>query len=416
MLIDIKISKKVFNEVYFPYLYDETRTQIFFGGASSGKSVFLAQRCVLDIVKGGRNYLIARNVQKTIRKSVFNEITKAIKRFKLQDLFSINKTDLVITCVNGYQIIFCGLDDTEKIKSITPELGVITDVWIEEATETIKRDIKQLGKRLRGKSKNKKRLILSFNPILQDHWIYDTFFGGWDDSKAVYHQDNLLIVKTTYKDNKFLEEDDIEALESETDKYYYDVYTLGNWGILGHVIFTNWRTEDLSEIRDKLDKLKNGGDFGFSSHPAGLIHTAYDKKRSRIYVLDELYETGLTNDRLAEATLEIVGRQLVVWDSAEPKSIAELKSFGVNATGAVKGPDSVNYGIQWLQRQDIVIDISCQNTKNELQKYKWKEDKNGNAMRVPVDKDNHLIDALRYAYEDEMASDKPKVRFRSMAG
>lgn len=405
--VNLRINEKLFNKAYLPYLDKEApRRQIFYGGSSSGKSVFLAQRAVLDVASKKRNYLIARNVQKTVRGSVYNEITKAIKLFKLQEYFIINKTDMVITCVNGYQIIFAGLDDVEKIKSITPQKGVFTDIWVEEATETEKNDIKQLDKRLRGKSKAKKRLTLSFNPIYQDHWIYKEHFYGWGDNAVSFQDENISILKTTYKDNKFLEEDDVKALKDETDKYFYQVYTLGNWGVLGAVIFKNWRTEDLSEIKATFDKIKNGLDFGYGGHPAALTHTHYDKKRGKIYILDELYQTELTNDILANEAKKIIDEQYVVCDSAEPKSIQELKNYGVRALKAKKGPDSVNFGIDWLQRQEIIVHVACQNTRNELQQYKWKEDKDGNVLRVPVDKNNHLIDALRYAYEDEMKQSK----------
>jgi phage terminase large subunit len=182
--------------------------------------------------------------------------------------------------------------------------------------------------------------------------------------------------------------------------------------VLGAVIFRNWRVEDLSG--QNFDKFKNGLDFGYGSHPAALIHTAHDKARGKIYILDEIYEKELTNDILADKVKGIIDRQVVVCDSAEPKSIAELKRFEVTATGARKGKDSVNYGIQWLQRQEIIIDVRCQNTKNEFQKYNWKEDASGNVLNVPVDKDNHLIDALRYAYEDEM--DERRVTTMSRKG
>ena len=400
--MDVEFS---INNVYDKYLELESpRRQIFFGGASSGKSVFLAQRAVFDLIRGNRNYLVVRNVAKTIRSSTFNEIKKAIQDAGLSRHFNINKSDLVITCkINERQILFAGLDDVEKIKSITPQKGVFTDIWVEEATETDKNDIKQLDKRLRGKSKVKKRITLSFNPIYQEHWIYKEYFYGWDEKASAFQDENLSIIKTTYKDNKFLEDDDIKALEGETDKYFYNVYTLGNWGVLGAVIFKNWRTEDLSEARAMFDKFKNGLDFGYGGHPAALTHTHFDKKRGRIYILDELYQTELTNDILANEAKKIIGEQYVVCDSAEPKSIQELKNEGVKAIPAKKGKDSVNFGVDWLQRQEIIVHVACQNTRNELQQYKWKEDKNGNVLRVPVDKNNHIIDALRYAYEDEMA-------------
>ena len=119
--------------------------------------------------------------------------------------------------------------DVEKLKSVTPIDGVLTDIWIEEATETLYEAYKQLTKRLRGLTTNNlpKRVIFSFNPILQTHWIYKEFFGGWDDSKRLYRDEDLVILKTTYVDNLFLSPDDVKSLENETDKYFYNVYTLG---------------------------------------------------------------------------------------------------------------------------------------------------------------------------------------------
>jgi phage terminase large subunit len=176
--------------------------------------------------------LVCRQVANTVKKSVFNEITKAIKEMGVASLFSINKSNLVITCnINNKQIMFSGLDDSEKIKSITPIDGVISDIWVEEATESEYNAIKQLQKRLRGISSVNKRLILSFNPILKEHWIYKEYFKEWNEGDKEYRSDKLSILHTTYKDNDFLTDDDIEALENETDKYFYEVYTLGKWGV-----------------------------------------------------------------------------------------------------------------------------------------------------------------------------------------
>jgi len=391
------------NKVYRPYTNCEAPRQIFFGGSSSGKSVFAAQRCILDVLTKKRNYLIVRNVAKTIRLSFFNELCKTINDMNINQYFSINRTDMVITAKSGYQILSAGLDDPQKVKSITPIKGVITDILIEEATEIDYNSYKELTKRLRGISafKGNKRITLLFNPILKTSWIYTEFFSDWEDDKTEYKTKDLTILKTTYKDNSFLTDEDIELLENETDSYYYNVYTLGNWGVLGAVIFKNWRVEDCSEIRKIADNYKNGNDFGFATDPATVIRTHYDKTRKTIYILDELYQTGLTNDLLAKEIKAMIGYEYITCDSAEPKSIQELKNHGVAALGAKKGKDSVTYGIQWLQQQTIIIDTRCQNAKNEFSQYKWKEDARGNVMPIPVDKNNHLIDALRYAYEDE---------------
>ena len=407
---NVEIDSQVFNDVYLPHLENETRMQIFYGGAGSGKSVFLAQRAVVNILQGGRNYLVCRAVGRYIRKSVFNEVEQVIENWGLQELFITRKQEMTITCENGYQIMFTGLDDAEKLKSVRPKKGVITDIWIEEATEVNQPSMKLLNKRLRGRdpySKEmpaKKRMTLSFNPILQSHWIYKEFFSAieWADEQIEYNDGNLSIQKTWYIHNKFLTDEDVADLESETDKYYYDVYTLGNWGVLGNVIFKNWVVEDLSDRIDQFVNRRNGLDFGFSNNPAAIVKTHYNKDRKIIYIFGELYERGLTNDLLAGKAKALIGRDYVRCDSAEPKSIAELKDYGIRAMPCKKGKDSILHGIQWLQQQQIIIDVSCLKTKNEFQQYKWKEDKGGEALEKPVEHDDHLIDALRYAYEEDM--------------
>jgi phage terminase large subunit len=401
--IKVNVSKKVFNPVYLPYLESDTYTQIYYGGSSSGKSYFLAQRCIWDMLKGGHNYLIVRKVARTVRKSVYNEITKAISFFQVSKLFHENKSDLVITGPNGYQIMFAGLDDVEKVKSITPAKGVITDIWVEEATEADYGDIKQLQKRLRGRALVEKRIILSFNPVYQTHWIYQEYFKGrWDDSSQQYNSDLLSILKTTYRDNTFLTDADKRELENERDPYFRDVYTNGNWGVLGKVIFKNWHVEDLAGKEETFDSFQNGLDFGYAEDPAALVRCHYDERANTLYVLDARYFHGLTNDLLAQEVMNLCGRDVVVCDSAEPKSIAELRQHGVTAIPAEKGKDSVNFGIQWLQKLNIVVNTNLPELVNELTVYKWDEDKDGNVLPKPIDRDNHLIDAIRYALFREM--------------
>lgn len=405
--VPVDISRAFFNDVYIPHLKNWARVQIFFGGSSSGKSVFLAQRSVYDLLRGGRNYLICRQVGRTLRLSVFAEVCSVIGTWGLGAEFSINKSEMLITCENGYQIAFVGLDDVEKLKSIRPAVGAWTDIWIEEATETDRITVKQLMKRQRGGSRDtKKRLVLSFNPILQTHWIYETYFSrvGWSDKQTEYRAEDgsLSILKTWYIHNRFLTPDDVRDLENEEDDYFFNVYTLGNWGVLGNVIFTKWRVEDLSGMLDQFTNRRNGLDFGFSSDPAALSRSHYDRMRKTIYIFDEIYETGLTNPELARLIAPMCGRDTVVCDSAEPKSITELSRAGIAAIPAEKGQDSVMFGIQWLQQQTIVIDTRCINTQNEFRQYKWKQDKNGVALRQPVERNDHIIDATRYAYERDM--------------
>jgi phage terminase large subunit len=305
---------------------------------------------------------------------------------------------MAIECINGAQAIFVGLEDQERIKSIRPKIGVFTYTVLEEATEFERADLKQIRKRLRGKSEYKKKIILLFNPILKSHWIYEDFFTGlWDESKQHVEHADVSILKTTYKDNRFLAPDDIAELENETDKYWHDVYTLGNWGILGNLVYTNWETRDFDA--SQFSDFYYGLDWGFANDQFAVAKFHIDFKKKLLYVCGEIYETGLTNEPAAKKTKELVENGQVVADSSEPKSIIEFQQYGVNIIGAPKGKGSIEHDIRWLQQFKIIIHPTCYFFQSEISKYKYIEDKNGNVLPKPIDKDNHLMDAMRYAFQ-----------------
>jgi len=246
-MINVRISKKVFNEKYLPYLNNEDRYLIFYGGGSSGKSYYIVQRYLYKILSKKMNLLVVRQTGNTNRNSTFALFKQVISQWKLNQQFKINESDLRIKCINGNEIIFSGLDDTEKLKSVTFESGELTDIWIEEATETLEEDINQLKVRLRG-GKSKKQMVLSFNPVNINHWIKRHFI----DSKLA------TVCHTTYKDNKFLTEEDKQTLESfkNTDMYYYNVYCLGKWGVLGKTYFNAEKINN--RMIDLLEPIKEG--------------------------------------------------------------------------------------------------------------------------------------------------------------
>lgn len=407
--MEVEIGRELFNSCYLPMLEDYTDTQIIFGGAASGKSRFLAQRYVIWMMDG-RSVLVSRKVAGTLRSSCFAEMAGCIAEWGLGNLFAVQKSTGTITCcANNAQAIFVGLDNVEKIKSIRPLSGVFDDVWVEEATEITYQDYRQLRLRQRGKEKsgdNPKTFTMSFNPILQSHWINQRVMipAGWTNDKKELKTKDISFLKTTYLDNRFLTVQDQERLQNETDKYWRDVYVMGYWGVLGNVIFNNWEVADLSSMRDQFTNLRIGLDFGFASDPAALVMMHYDQMRKIIYIFGEWCQTGVQNDELAAVIKELVGYEMVMCDSAEPKSIAELKARGVNAYPVRKGQDSVNYGIQWLKQHRIVVDSACINAQNELSGYKWREDAAGNVSNPPrpVSKDDHIIDAIRYGLENDM--------------
>ncbi len=216
------------NDTFFPLFFCTARFLVLKGGGGSGKSIF-AGRKVLERVTSeeGHRWLVCRKVARTLRESCFEQLCGQIYDHYPDCGAKINKTDMSITFRNGSKILFAGLDDVEKLKSIYN----ITGIWIEECSELKESDFNQLNIRLRGKTKYYKQIILTFNPVSVKHWLKKRF---WDrtDPRAVVHE-------STYKDNKFARPEDIETLESfkETDEYYYMVYALGMWGVTGKSVF-----------------------------------------------------------------------------------------------------------------------------------------------------------------------------------
>lgn len=247
MKIKINIKKDVFNDKYFPYLKNIDRYLLFYGGGSSGKSYFIVQRYIVKCLSQKMNLLVTRKTGNTNRTSTFALFKQIIKEWNLSSLFDISESTMKIKCKNRNEIAFSGLDDTEKLKSVTFENGELTDIWVEEATECDESDINQLKVRMRG-GKSKKQMVLSFNPIDINHWIKKHFI----DSKLA------TVCFSTYKDNKFLSEEDKQALEDFkfTDEYYYNVYALGHWGILGKTYFDSGKIN--KRLREINDPLKTG--------------------------------------------------------------------------------------------------------------------------------------------------------------
>lgn len=253
----VTIPKCVFNPRFYPYLRDRThRYLLFYGGAGSGKSVFAAQRFVYRLLTLPLcNVLVVRAVAATNRDSTFALFRQAIGKWGLDGLFSCKESDMRIVCANGNSVIFKGLDDTEKLKSITFPKGELTDIWVEEASEIAEEDFNQLDVRLRGKG-TQKQIVLTFNPVSVLHWLKGRFFDRQDP--------RVVVMKSTYRDNRFLDEDYKHTLESykETDPYYYSVYCLGEWGVLGQTIFD---AQKVSERLASLPGLVRRGEFTFAT-------------------------------------------------------------------------------------------------------------------------------------------------------
>ena len=397
----ITMMKVELNPAYKEATKTKARYRILYGGAGSGKSHFVAQETLLNMLSSSNySYLVVRKTSKSIRNSVFRLLTEMITDSNLSAYFKINKTEMTITCINGASLITSGLDDVEKLKSVAN----INRIWVEEASEISETDFNQLDLRLRGQSKIGYQLTLTFNPISETHWLKKSFFDiGRPDS---------FVLKTTYKDNLFLDDRYIETLmELEKQDYqYFRIYALGEWGSIGNIIYSNWEKQDLSDMKHTFDNIYNGLDFGFASDPTAFVRAHLDNKRKTIYIFDEFALRGLFIDDIANELKGRIGNEYITCDSAEPRSVQDLKRNGIRALSAKKGPGSIEHGIKWLQGHKIIVDESCTEIIKELSTYKYKEDKDGNVIAKPVDANNHILDALRYALESEMAGNQLKVQ------
>jgi phage terminase large subunit len=382
----------------------EARFYVEKGGAGSGKSYSIGQAIIQScMANGARRWLCTRKVRTTIRHSVFDLFIHLLHEMNLEGLYRANRSDLTIEFVTGAVIICVGLDDVSKLKSIHG----ITDVWMEEADECTSSDFRQLNLRLRG-GNQRKRMILSFNPTSALSWIKQEFF---DNPKA-----NAIVHESTYRDNAFIDDEyraELRALK-DVDQYFYQVYTLGHWGVLGNRVFHNFVVEDFRYGEEDFDGVSQGMDFGFN-HASAIIRVGW--KDGELWAFDELYAKGLTNAQLIDAAMGPEGvipetfSGTVIADSAEPdrirefnESMAQRKMRG-GVVGAKKGKDSVRMGIDFLKRYRIHVHASrCPNLAREIANYKWREDKDGNILEEPVPFADDTIAALRYAVEDQWAT------------
>lgn len=312
-MTNVTISKKVFNDKYIPYLDNDDRYLIFYGGGSSGKSYYIVERYIYKLLKQKMNLLVVRQTGKTNRDSTFALFKQIINQWHLGMLFNV--TDLRIKCQNGNEVVFAGLDDSEKLKSVTFENGELTDVWCEEATEMLEEDINQLKVRLRG-GKSKKQMVLSFNPVNVNHWIKRHFI----DSKLA------TVCHSTYKDNKFLTEDDKRTLEAfkDTDEYYYNVYCLGLWGVLGKTFFN---ARNISKRLKEIEEPIKRGSFFYEYNNSRISKIRFIESEDGyidIYALPKkYYPYVLSGDTAGEGSDYFTGHVL---DNTTGKQVAKLRS------------------------------------------------------------------------------------------
>ena len=370
---------------------------VFYGGAGSGKSYAIAQILVYKALKSKRKILVLRKVNRTTKNSTFSLLLDTLDRFKILGLCNVNKTDFSIVLPNGSTFLCMGLDDPEKIKSITG----LTDAWLEEATEFTVDDFSQVDLRIRDPKAQWQQIYLSFNPVSRASWCYLHFFA--DNPDMADFRKEVKIVHTNYMDNPFLPQKYIDALllMKQTNEVYYKIYALGEFGSLDKLVYNNWQSYDF-DVNNIQGTHICGLDFGYTHDPTAFVSAILNEQERRLYVVQEWGGPGYLNDQIAEHIKELgYAKSTIIADCAEQKSIEEIKRLGIpRIKPCVKGQGSILQGIQKLQQYEIIVHPSCSSLLEELENYSWKKDKQTNEyINEPIDSWNHYLDALRYAMQ-----------------
>jgi phage terminase large subunit len=394
------------SNTFYPLLEDTHRYLVLCGGAGSGKSEFAARKILYRCLKeSGHRFLILRKVRSRCRESVVEVMSRLLTASGIE--FEQQKTERTIS-FPGHdgrmnEILFDGLDDSDKIKSIAG----LTGLWMEEATEFNEADFTQLDLRLREPGPAYHQIIMTFNPDeAAGPWLKRRFFDNIDPDARIHFstvEDNPIAeIREAYK----------KRLDLIQDKVAKSIYRYGIWALAKGVIFS-WDVVDAPP--ENPDAVFYGGDFGYTVDPASL-NKIY-RKANEYWVEEILYETGLTNQDLAKKMKNDSRVDCDLpsyWDSAEPKSIEELFREGINAIPAQKGPESVRAGLDFMRSCAIHIIAPSPHVADEARTYRYKVDKNGDPLPEPVDYKDHAMSGVRYGIYSEARPDRAEPNIRSL--
>ena len=388
------------------------------GGRGSGKSSFISLEIVLGLLRDRQaSALICRKVAATLRESVYEQVIWAVRRLGLEALFRFRLSPLEIERVDtGQRILFRGSDDPGKLKSLKLASGYIRYLWLEELAEFDGMDEVRTIRlsALRGTDAACVTFFSYNPPVSPANWVNAEAMAGAPG--RLTHHSSYLDMPEGWLGGAFLAE--AEHLRRTNARAYRHTY-LGEATGSGGEVFGNLRLRAITdEERARLDGDMCGLDFGFASDPDAIVRVAWEPRARRLWVLAEYCAARTPLDRLAEAAREIAGGAVVRCDSAEPRMIDELRVRGVRAAGARKGPGSVAHGLRWLQDAgEIVIDpAACPNAAREFAGYAYPPDGRGGYLPEYPDRDNHLIDAVRYALEPLIGRRRAKVLKRGEVG
>ena len=404
----VKISD-IICEGYEDFWNDKHKYRVMKGGKGSGKSTTTALNFIVRLMKySNSNLLVVRAVMNTHRDSTFAQLRWAQEKLGVSHLWQNTVSPMEMTYKpTGQKILFRGFDDVLKLASTTVSKGYLNFVWVEECFElSSESDFDKLDWSVARSDVPEpiyNQFTLTLNPWSESHWIKKRFFDTPSESVRTY--------TTTYKQNRFLGKDFVVSMDELKEKNYrkYAVAGLGEWGIAEGLIYENWEVKEFNwrELGRETDtewqyKSFFGLDYGYTNDPTAFVAFAVNPITKEIFVYDEHYETKMLNCDIADMIKHKgYAKERIRADSAEPKSNDDLRRLGLRrVTASVKGKDSIINGITAIQEYKIYVHPACKNTIAELSSYCWKKDKAENELNTPEDKNNHLMDALRYAFYD----------------
>lgn len=386
---------------YASFWKSRVRYLVVKGSRASKKSKTTALRFIYNLMKYDKsNLLVIRKTYRTLKDSCWTDLKWATQRLEVADKWDFKLSPLEATYLpTGQKILFRGLDDPLKVTSITVEYGYPCWAWLEEAYEVMdESDFDVIDESIRGEIPLNlwKQWVITFNPWNDRHWLKSRFFDAKDDP-------DILALTTNYKCNEWLDKSDLDLFErmKKNNPRRYQVAGLGHWGVVEGLVYENVEYEYDFSLNQVLNcDTVCGLDFGYTNDPTAFFIGFIDTENKNLYVWDEIYKKGMSNRMIYDAIVSAgYGKEKITCDSAEPKSIDELKGYGLRARKALKGKDSINHGIQFIQNYKILIHPRCVNFRTEIQNYAWAKDKFGAQINEPMDDFNHLMDAMRYAVE-----------------
>ena len=400
--INLKLNKSVFVPKFYPLLLDYShRWEVYMGSAGSAKSYFITQKLIVRACREQVKILVCRRTATTLRNTCFSLFKDILAKWQLTQYVKIRETDFNIKFPNGSEIIFIGLDEETKLLSLN-NIGVI---FIEECFEVPKPIVEQLNLRLRGEVENK-QIIMAFNPISKNHWLYN-FCEEEPPASFIY-------IHSTFRDNPFLDDEYTAELEElyTRNPAKARIFCDGEWGVDAEgLVITNWRKEEFDAMALAASGLEHrcGMDLGWVDKSA-IIDSLYDRENHTIYVFNEFYKSGCQLSELAQAIREMKLQKTKIYvDAAEARSIAYFKQEGLRAEACAKGAGSVKAGLMFLQDNLIIVHPKCQNFITELENFSYiKSKQTGEWTEDTTHEWSHAIDACRYGYSDIYTNTKLK--------